>query len=281
MSSSNPSLRQIVDNEFPHSDFEEESEFPDTPKSRSETDYEFKPDSPTIEGSQLKITRRPDAGGGSSIEAMSFYDARDIKNNHWKVVFPVGKNQCHRVAAALSIFSKETTDTQGNLLSAELSAQVCSLMLDDMDKDTALNSISSLYSIYRPEDITDGYFRLSRLELRKWYDRKATLTPETRPIKISFRSSEQLKRALELDQDTENSPPAKQNSPAAKTKLVCTEAIQVQSSPINGLFRRSLSDPWITHRPETPTRGPSPTVTAGTLPQGALKALGNDSSQIS
>ena len=90
------------------------------------------------------------------------------------------------LGAALSIFSKEMTDTQGNLLSAELSAECCGLMLDDMDKDTALNSISSLYSIYRPEDVTDGYFQSSRLELRKWYDRKEALAPETRPIKISF-----------------------------------------------------------------------------------------------
>jgi len=290
------SFHKILDDEYLHSDLESsESQQSESPKSINEidyergTDFEFKSDddaeSVSTKRSQLKIVR---TAGGSRIRKMSFYDAKDINSARWKTVFPrKNMTQCHRVAAALSIFSKQTMDTEGNLVSGDLAAQVCELLLGDMDKDKALNSISPLYSIYQPEDKDSGYFRSARLELRKWYDRKASLTPETRRVRLSF-SSDQLKRAFEQDPDTETPPPAKRTLHTIKPKSVA-EAIQVQSSPQTVAFpvnppisqlSRSFSDPRIQLPEPTPTENSSPISGPGGFADSPMKALGNLSSYL-
>jgi len=245
-SSAPSSLHQIVDPDFPHSDDEdemEESEESESSRSKDETDYDFKPDDdesetnflPSTQRSQLEITYSYDSDGRrSSINEIRFYDARDLKShNQWKVVLPCDKNQCHRVAAAMSIIRKETTDTKGNPFSPEFSSRICELLLGDMDKEKALGSMNILYTTYRT-DKPDGYLPLARRELRRWYDDRAQQTVgNTKNIKITFQSG-QLKRALEADRDTEHSPPAKRSSQSFHTilpKAVVAEAIQVQSSP--------------------------------------------------
>jgi hypothetical protein len=297
--SSPPSLQHqlIEDPEFPHSDIENESmesEEQESPSSNDETDYDFKPgdDESTAERSQLEITysHNPD-GGRSAIKEIKFFDARDLKSqNQWKVVLPFDKNQCHRVAAAMSIMCKDTTDIDGKLLPPDLGSRICQLLLDDMDMEKALNSMSVLYTTYRTEDKSNGYLRAARRELRHWYERRAKQTVgnkgNTRNIKITFQSG-QLKRALETERDTARSPPAKRTFHTLSPKsLVAVEAIQVQSSPgishpmtlpvhsSKGSGRRSSSDnqryPTI-GRPSLPTL---PTLETHTSTLSPMKALG-------
>jgi len=247
--SSAPSrLHHLVDTDFPPSDLEDESEENEESGSRRSndaTDYESPPDedepesnfSPATERSQLEISYSYNADGRrSSIKEIKFYDARDVKSNtQWKVVLPFDKNQCHRVAAAMSIMCKETTDTNGSPLPSDLASRICELLLGDLDKEKALNSMSVLYTTYRTDDKANRYLPFARCELRRWYDKRAkeTVGNEGNPknIKIPFQSG-QLKRALEAERDTEHPPPAKRSLRTISPKAAATtQAIQMQSSP--------------------------------------------------
>jgi len=300
--SSPPSLQhQLEDPEFPHSDIEDESmesEEQESPRSNDETDYDFKPgddeSSPAVERSQLEITYSysPD-GRPSAIKEIKFFDARDLKSqNQWKVVLPFDKNQCHRVAAAMSIMCKDTTDIDGKLLAPDLASRICELLLDDMDREKALNSMSVLYTTYRTEDKNNGYLRIARRELRDWYDRRAKQTVgnkgNTRNIKIMFQSG-QLKRALETERDTARSPPAKRTFHTLSPKSLVAEALQMQSSPrisdpktlpvhsSKGSGRRSSSDNQTystIRRSSLPTL---PTLETQTPTLAPMKALGKQS----
>ena len=296
---SDPShLHHLEDNDFAHSDLEEES---DEESSNIDTDYDFKPgdDEPAAERSQLEIaySYNPD-GRRSAIKEIKFFDARDLKSlNQWKVVLPYDKNQCHRVAAAMSIMCKDTTDINGNLLSPDLASRICELLLDDMDKEKALNSMSVLYTTYRNEDKYNGYLRFARRELRGWYDKKAKGTGATdgnkRNIKITFQSG-QIKRALEADRTTDHPPPAKRMSQASHTvspKLVVSEAIQVQSPQVSHpTTLPAHASKGTSHRRSssgTPTnstiRHPSiPTISREPIyaPTAPMKALGKSPSEI-
>jgi hypothetical protein len=288
---SDPShLHHLDDDDFAHSDFEEES---DEESSNIDTDYDFKlgdDDQPAAERSQLEITYsyNPD-GRRSAIKEIKFFDARDLKSlNQWKVVLPYDKNQCHRVAAAMSIMCKDTTDINGNLLSADLASRICELLLDDMDREKALNSMSVLYTTYRTEDKANSYLRFARRELRHWYDKRAKQAlgnkGNTRKIKITFQGG--LKRALETERDTVRSPPAKRTFHTLSPKSLVGEAIQVQLSPgishpmtlpahsVKGSGRRSSSDNQTYPTIGRPSLPALPTVETHTPTQSPMKALG-------
>jgi hypothetical protein len=237
-------LRQIVDPDIPHFNLEYDSE--KESGSIDETDYDFKPDddepekdfSPASELSQLEIFYSYTDGRRSSIKEIKFYDARDVRSgNQWKVVLPFDKNQCHRVAAAMAILCEEVTDAEGALLASELGAKLIELLLTDVDREKALNSMGVLYTTYRTEDKTNynEYLRFARRKLRHWYDEKAQVNRNGHPksVKITFQSG-QLKRALEADQDTATSPPAKRHPQSLHTvnpKPDVAETIHVESSP--------------------------------------------------
>jgi len=251
--SSAPSrLHQLVQNGFPRSDPEDESEESEEEsrslRSNDGTDYEFEPHdsdnesdvnfSPTTEGrSKLEIMYSITDGRRSAIKEIKFYDARDTKSKNWKAILPFEKGKKgHRVAAAMSILCEDVTDTEGNLLRSDVASKICGLLLEDLDLEKALTSLSGIYPTYRKEDRTNGYLCSARAKLRGWYAEKATQMARVSNGKSrDILPSGQLKRVLETDRNgQENLPPAKRtphSSEAVTPNPVVSATIQVQSSP--------------------------------------------------